>query len=93
MGLDEHKNSKDEVKAMRAYGGMTKEDLIKHVGQPKEKFLDEMRSGDPVEIWVYGADKVLRGGRVLYITLPEGRVYYTSIYTMWLKEDDWTLLE
>ena len=37
MGLDEHKNSKDEVKAMRAYGSMTKEDFDKACGTTRGK--------------------------------------------------------
>lgn len=73
-GLDAKKNAKDEAKAGLVYRGMSKEDLRLYVGEPKEKYLCKNN-----EVWIYGKDQVLRGGRELYIDLDDNTVYYNSV--------------
>ena len=77
MGLDAGKNDEDKEKAMRAYGGMSKEDLITYLGEPIEKYHCDDKYGGQ-EVWVYKKDQVLRGGRALFIRLAEGKVYHTG---------------
>lgn len=84
MGLDANKNAEDKEKAMMAYGGMSKEDLIAYIGKPKEKYYCKGEHGDQ-EIWIYEKSKILRGGRSLFINLDDGMVYYTSQDTNFFK--------
>jgi len=78
-GLDAKENAKDESKAGLVYRGMLKEDLRVYVGEPKNKYLcKDINFGD-YEVWIYGKDQVLSGGRELYIDLDDNTVYYNSV--------------
>ncbi|MBN2332422.1 MAG: hypothetical protein JXO49_12610 [Deltaproteobacteria bacterium] len=83
-GLDEGKNADDKEKALIAYGGMSKEELIKHLGDPMEKYYCKDNYGDE-EVWIYNKDQVLRGGRALFIRSADEMVYYTSHNTTFFK--------
>jgi len=85
MGLDAVKNAEDKEKAERAYGGMSRQDLITYVGEPVEKYHCYDKYGGH-EVWIYGKDQVLRGGRSLFISLTEGDVYHTSHDTTFFKD-------
>ncbi|MDW7772233.1 MAG: hypothetical protein SCH71_05010 [Desulfobulbaceae bacterium] len=89
IGLDEGKNDDDKEKASLAYGGMSKEDLVMYVGEPKEKYCREVKESGRDEVWVYEKDKVLRGGRALFISGDKGVVYHTSHNTTFFKNLDW----
>lgn len=89
MGLDAEKDSIDAGKAMLAYGGMSKKDLETYVGEPVEKYYCKSKQKDNFEIWVYDKEKVLRGGRTLFIDLATGKVDHTSVDTTFFKESDW----
>jgi len=79
MGLDEKRNSKDREKALLLYGGMTKQTLRESIGEPKERYLcQDKNSGDILELWRYEKDKVLRGGRFLFLSPEEGKVIFAS---------------
>jgi len=85
MGLDTGKNDEDKGKAALAYGSMTKNDLITHIGDPVERYHCEDKYGGH-EVWIYRKGQVLRGGRVLFIGLADGKVYYTSHNTNFFKD-------
>ena len=87
MGIDQQKISDDEGKAMMAYGGMSKKDLITYVGEPAEEYYCESKQGG-FEIWVYEKAQVLRGGRALFIDLDDDAVYNTSVNTTFFKDSD-----
>ena len=90
MDLDAGKNDQDEEKARLVYEGMSKNDLIKNIGEPKEKYHCEAKNGSGIEeIWVYNKGEVLRGGRALFIDLGKGVVYYNSYDTTFFKNSDW----
>jgi CRISPR/Cas system CMR subunit Cmr4 (Cas7 group RAMP superfamily) len=87
-GLDAKKNDEDELKARLVYEGMSKEDLITYVGEPKEKYYCEVEGKSTAhEVWVFEKDKVLRGGRALFIDLGSNRVYHNSYNTAFFKDD------
>jgi len=89
-GLDAQKNADDEEKAELAYGGLSREQLLAHVGQPREQyFCREVKGGTGIEIWVYDDQKVLRGGRAMFISLRDGDVYSTSVDTKFFREPGW----
>ena len=67
----------DSGKAMLAYEGMTKEDLVTYIGNPVEIYHCNDEYGGH-EIWVYKEDKVLRGGRALFISSNKGKVFHAS---------------
>lgn len=86
MGLDEHKNNADEHKAELIYIGLSKNELLHEVGEPKEKYVCQLKGGpndhfEPTEIWIYENDRVLRGGRALFIDIAKGVVGYNSHHT------------
>ena len=85
MGLDAGKNDEDKGKAALAYGGMSKNDLITHIGDPVERYHCEDKYGGH-EVWTYRKGQVLRGGRVLFIGLADGKVYHTSYNTNFFKD-------
>ena len=88
-GLDAGKNDDDNEKAKLAYGGMSKEDLVTYVGEPKEQYYcREVKGTGGKEVWVYEKDKVLRGGMAMFIDLDEGVVYHTSHHTTFFKKSD-----
>jgi len=84
-GLDANKNAEDAEKAMRAYGGMSKHELVAHVGAPLEKYHCDDKSGGH-EVWVYSDEQVIRGGRALFIRLTDGQVYHASFSTTFFKD-------
>lgn len=84
-GLDEGKNADDKVKALIAYGGMSKKELVKYVGEPIEKYYCKDNDGDE-EVWIYNKEQVLRGGRAIFIRSANKRVYYTSYHTTFFKK-------
>jgi CRISPR/Cas system CMR subunit Cmr4 (Cas7 group RAMP superfamily) len=87
-GLDAKKNDEDELKARLVYEDMSKEDLITCVGKPKEKYYCEAEGKSTAhEVWVYEKDKVLRGGRALFIDPGSNRVYHNSYNTSFFKDD------
>ncbi len=89
-GLDAQKNADDEEKAELAYGGLSRKELLAHVGQPREKyFCREVKGVTGIEIWVYDDQKVLRGGRAMFIDLRDGAVYSTSVDTKFFREPGW----
>ncbi|RMF24645.1 MAG: hypothetical protein D6760_02890, partial [Deltaproteobacteria bacterium] len=90
MGLDEGKNADDEEKAALAYEGMTKDELLAYVGEPKERYRCESLAGAarPKEVWVYENDKVIRGARAMFLELPQGVVYHTSEDTSFFKKSE-----
>lgn len=83
-GLDAAKNDADKGKAQLAYGGMSKSELIRQIGEPVERYLCKGKSRDN-EVWIYGKGQVLRGGRALFIDSVSGKVYYTSYNTTFFK--------
>ena len=85
MGLDAGENDEDKGKAALAYGGMSKNDLITYIGDPVERYHCEDKYGGH-EVWIYRKGQVLRGGRVLFIGLADGKVYYTSYNTNFFKD-------
>jgi hypothetical protein len=85
MGLDANKNSTDAAKAMLAYGGMSKKELITYIGEPVEKYFCKSKQKSNIEIWVYDKSQVLRGGRTLFINLADDKVYHTSADTTFFK--------
>jgi len=85
MGLDAGKNDEDKGKATLAYGGMSKNDLITHIGDPMERYHCADKYGGH-EVWIYRKDQVLRGGRALFIGLADGKVYHTSHDTTFFKD-------
>jgi hypothetical protein len=85
-GLDAGKNAEDKRKARLVYEGMSKEDLKTYVGEPKEKYYCKAK-GKAYEVWVFEKDKVLRGGRALFIDLESDKVYHNSYHTSFFKDD------
>jgi hypothetical protein len=85
-GLDAGKNAEDKRKARLVYEGMSKEDLKTYVGEPKEKYYCKAK-GKAYEAWVFEKDKVLRGGRALFIDLESDKVYHNSYHTSFFKDD------
>jgi hypothetical protein len=85
MGLDEHKNSNDREKALVIYGGMTKQDLHKAIGEPDNRYRCHRKdSSDWFDIWNYDRDKVLYGGQYLFFSEKDGEVYFSSFrYPSW----------
>jgi hypothetical protein len=82
LGLDAVKNDKDESKARLVYDGMSKEDLMVYIGEPKEKYFCNDKYNKYIgdyEVWIYGKDQVLRGGRELYINLDDNTVFYNNV--------------
>lgn len=94
MGLNGAKNSDDTARAGRIYMGLSRQDLIESIGEPREKYACTMRvklKGKPdeaEEIWVYDEDKVLRGGRTLILESANGLVWHNSFSTTFFKESD-----
>jgi len=87
MGLDAHKNAEDAQKAKFVYRGMSKEDLNEYIGEPEEKYYCEAHGGrEAEEVWVFGKDKVLRGGRTLFINLKSGTVSHNACPTSFFKD-------
>jgi hypothetical protein len=87
-GLDAGKNAEDKRKAGLVYEGMSKEDLKTYVGEPKEKYYCKAKGkGKAYEVWVFEKDKVLRGGRALFIDLESDKVYHNSYHTSFFKDD------
>ena len=88
-GLDAKKNAEDKSKAQLVYEGISKNDLLTYIGEPKEKYLcspkEKNRWSKKEEVWVYRKDQVLRGGRSLFIDLDNGQVYYSSYDTSFFK--------
>ena len=79
MGLDEEKNSTDTEKALLIFGGLTKKALRENIGEPTQRYLCKREdSRDMFEVWSYEKDQVLRGGRFLFLSPDEGKVYFTS---------------
>ena len=85
MGLDAGENDEDNGKASLAYGSMSKNDLINHIGAPMEKYHCKDKYGGH-EVWIYRKDKILRGGRSLFIQLSDEKVYHTSHDTTFFKD-------
>lgn len=85
MGLDARKNDEDTAKAVLAYGGMSKKDLISLIGSPVERYQCEDKYGGH-EVWVYTKGQVLRGGRALFIGQADEKVYYASHNTRFFKD-------
>ena len=86
-GLDAGKNAQDKEKARLVYEGMSREELKIYVGEPKEKYYCEAKGRRKAnEVWVYEDDKVLRGGRALFIDLERDKVYYNSYHTSFFKD-------
>jgi hypothetical protein len=56
------------------------------VGEPKEKYYCKAK-GKAYEVWVFEKDKVLRGGRALFIDLESDKVYHNSYHTSFFKDD------
>lgn len=94
MGLDESKNSADNAKARLIYQGMSRQDLLASIGEPKEKYscILKLRLKDkpdvPQEIWVYDESKVLRGGRALFLDVGTGTVSHNSFHTTFFRDSD-----
>lgn len=87
-GLDAENNAEDNQKAELAYSGMSKEDLKTYVGEPKEKYYCEAKGRSKAhEIWVFEEDKVLRGGRALFVNLESDKVYHNSYHISFFKDD------
>lgn len=84
MGLNEGKNAEDTGKAALAYGGISKNDLITHIGNPLERYHCESEYGGH-EVWIYKKGQVLSGGRALFIHSTSGKVYHTSEDTNFFK--------
>ena len=90
MGLDALKNSEDEEKARLVYEGMSKQDLIQAIGEPMEKYhCTPKNANGSIDIWVYGKEQVLRGGRALFIDSDKGTVYHNSYDTTFFKDSQW----
>ena len=88
VGWDDHQNVEDDRKAILVYRGMSMEDLKIYIGEPKEKYYCEPKAKSKAsEIWVYEKDKVLRGGRALFIDLESNKVYHSSHHTSFFKDD------
>ncbi len=89
-GLDAGKNAEDNLKARLIYKGMSKNDLLTYIGEPMEKYLcipkEQNNWSKEKEVWVYGKDKVLRGGRSLFIDLNKGEVDHNSYHTSFFKK-------
>lgn len=87
-GLDAQQNAKDNEKARLVYEGMSEEELIKFIGIPKEKYFCEAKGQLTAhEVWVYDEEKVLRGGRALFIDSLSDKVYHNSFHTTFFKND------
>lgn len=85
LGLDAGKNAADNGKALMAYGGMSRKDLLTFIGKPLQKYYCKSKNGD-YEIWIYRKDQVLRGGRAIFISLDKDNVYNTSYNTTFFKQ-------
>jgi CRISPR/Cas system CMR subunit Cmr4 (Cas7 group RAMP superfamily) len=87
-GLDAGKNAEDNRKARLVYEGMSKEALKTYVGEPKEKYYCEAKGRSKAhEVWVFEEDKVLRGGRALFVDLESDKVYHNSYHISFFKDD------
>lgn len=86
LGLDAGKNAADTGKALMAYGGMSKKQLVEYIGKPLEKFYCKSKHGG-YEIWIYKKEQVLRGGRAIFVSLAKDSVYHTSYDTTFFKRD------
>ena len=85
-GLDAKKNAEDNQKARLVYEDMSKEDLKRFVGEPKEKYYCESQGKSKAhEVWVFEHEKILRGGRALFIDLTTDKVYHNSYNTSFFK--------
>jgi hypothetical protein len=98
LGEDPAKNQEDESKARFVYEGMSKNDLLTYIGQPKEKYMcipkgqyQLSKEEAHTEVWVYRKDQVLRGGRALVIGSGRGEVlensYDPSFFKKWIGYD------
>jgi hypothetical protein len=74
LGLDEGANSIARQKALLIYGDMTREELRVHVGEPQQRYQCE----DGTEVWAYSAEQVLYGGKFIFISNWNQKVYFTS---------------
>lgn len=90
MGLDAQKNSDDGKKARLIYVGLSKTSLIQSIGNPKIKYhcLTDQEKNE-LEIWVYENEKVLRGGRALFIDVKDGTVYHNSFHTTFFMDSEY----
>ncbi|WP_345979085.1 hypothetical protein [Sulfurimonas sp. HSL3-2] len=89
-GLDALKNNEDEEKARLVYEGMSKQNLIQAIGEPMEKYhCNPKNANGSIDIWVYGKQQVLRGGRSLFIDSDKGTVYHNSYDTTFFKNSEW----
>jgi len=81
-GLDAKKNAQDVEKARLVYVGMSKEDLMKNLGEPREEYFcgakGKLRAH---EVWIFEEHKVLRGARAIFIDSEKNTVYHTSYST------------
>jgi hypothetical protein len=82
LGLDAEANSRELQKALLIYGGMTREELRANVGEPQQRY----QCKDESEVWTYNAEQVLNGGKFIFISNLNQRVYFTS-YRFLKKED------
>lgn len=85
MGLDARRNARDNEKASVAYVGLSRAALIRNLGEPRERYRCDGRSGSG-EVWIYDPKRVLRGGRALFIASDKGVVYHTSHNTSFFKK-------
>jgi len=79
-GPDRARRSKIDAvnrwKATLVYGGMSKDELILHVGEPREMYRCEASDWDGAsDLWIYGDDQVLPGARSMQIRIDSGRVF------------------
>ncbi len=85
MELDAGKNAADNGKALQAYGQLSKQELLHHLGPPAQQYACDDRDGGH-DVWVYPPEQVLRGARALFIHRSDGRVYYTSYNTTFFQD-------
>lgn len=90
MGLDSQQNSEDGEKAQLIYVGLSKTDLLQSIGDPKIKYhCISNQSKNESEIWVYDNERVLRGGRALFIDFKNDIIYHNSFDTTFFIDSDY----
>lgn len=85
-GLDMQHNAELRTKAQLVYHNMSMKDLRAYIGEPKEKYHCESKYGGEF-IWLYEKEKVLPGGRALFISKRTGKVYHNSSDTTFFKKN------
>jgi hypothetical protein len=60
----------EAIKAKRAEVGMTKDQVLMALGQPRDRIRDLTDGGDEIEDWIYG----LPPGKITFVSFSEGKV-------------------